>query len=204
MKKLLKTYSVYQPQSDLTWSTKRFKTPRHMRQKWSPKKSKGLSNYQFPVSVPLKTQCPAPRETKMKPKEIKGTFQVPVPPLRSPSQDPRPSATWDKNETRRNQRDFPSTSFPISPSQDPRTKNHLQDPRPVYKIQDPFPRPKIPRAYGMVKLLPIPSLKKVRITKTKTPTNKSPQDSQSQKNLLTRHDAPERSWSNPHCYLSWR
>jgi hypothetical protein len=54
----------------------------------------------------------------------------------------------------------------------------------------------------MVKLLPIPSLKKVRITKTKIPTNKSPQDSQSQKkNLLTRHDAPERSWSNPHCYL---
>jgi hypothetical protein len=35
----------------------------------------------------------------------------------------------------------------------------------------------------MVKLLPIPSLKKVRITKTKIPTNKSPQDSQSQKKI---------------------
>jgi len=30
-------------------------------------------------------------------------------------------------------------------------------------------------------MLPIPSLKKVRITKTKIPTKKSPQDSQSQK-----------------------
>jgi len=51
----------------------------------------------------------------------------------------------------------------------------------------------------MVKLLPIPSLKKVRITKTKTPTKNSPQDPKTvpQISLQSRHDAPERSWSSP-------
>jgi len=51
----------------------------------------------------------------------------------------------------------------------------------------------------MVKLLPIPSLKKVRITKTKTPTKNSPQDPKTvpEISLQSRHDAPERSWSSP-------
>lgn len=47
--------------------------------------------------------------------------------------------------------------------------------------QDPFPRPQTQDPNGMVKMLPIPSLKKVKITKTKIPTKKSPQDSQPQK-----------------------
>lgn len=58
----------------------------------------------------------------------------------------------------------------------------------------------------MVKMLPIPSLKKVKITKTKIPTKKSPQDSQSHKkisSLSRRHDAQfqKRSWSSSYCYL---
>jgi len=81
-------------------------------------------------------------------------------------------------KTKINQRDSPSTTGPS---------------------QDPFPRPSSssrPKTQdGMVKLLPIPSLKKVRITKTKSPTKKWSQDSP--RNLLTiRHEAPERSWSS--------
>jgi len=45
----------------------------------------------------------------------------------------------------------------------------------------------------MVKMLPIPSLKKVRITKTKIPTKKSPQDSQSQKKSPHNQDMMLRS-----------
>jgi len=58
----------------------------------------------------------------------------------------------------------------------------------------------------MVKMLPIPSLKKVRITKTKIPTKKfAPRQSVPQEisSLSRRHDAPfqKRSWSSSHCYL---
>jgi hypothetical protein len=51
----------------------------------------------------------------------------------------------------------------------------------------------------MVKLLPIPSLKKVRITKTKISTKKWPQDPKTDPEIssLSRRDAPERSWSSP-------
>jgi hypothetical protein len=59
-----------------------------------------------------------------------------------------------------------------------------QDPRPISKTRDPN---------GMVKMLPIPSLKKVRITKTKIPTKKSPQDSQSHKKSPHNQDMMLRS-----------
>jgi len=62
-----------------------------------------------------------------------------------------------------------------------------------HKSQDPFPRFKTHfqdprRPNGMVKLLPIPSLKKVRITKTKTPTKKWPRPQDSPRNLLYNQD----------------
>jgi len=55
------------------------------------------------------------------------------------------------------------------------------------------PRPKTQDPNGMVKMLPIPSLKKVRITKTKNLNKKSTQDSQSQKKSPHNQDMMLRS-----------
>lgn len=52
-------------------------------------------------------------------------------------------------------------------------------------------------------MLPIPSLKKVRITKTKISTKNRPKTVSPRRNLLiikTWCSAPERSWSSSHCY----
>jgi hypothetical protein len=71
--------------------------------------------------------------------------------------------------------------------------------RPISKTQDPN---------GMVKMLPIPSLKKVRITKTKisnkeiAPRQSVPEEISSKSR---RHDAPlqKKSWSSSHCYVTF-
>jgi hypothetical protein len=84
----------------------------------------------------------------------------------------------------------PSYQFPIATVPQVPFKTHFQDPRP----------------HGMVKMLPIPSLKKVKITKTENsnkeiaPRQSVPEEISSESR---RHDAPlqKRSWSSSNCYL---
>jgi len=79
---------------------------------------------------------------------------------------------------------FPPIKSLQDPNSRPRFKTPIQDSdsRPKTQTQDPDPRPQFQkicagRAYGMVKMLPFPSLKKAKITKTKA--KKMTQDSQS-------------------------
>lgn len=104
---------------------------------------------------------------------------VPVP---QKSQDPRTKNQdpFQKNESKINQKGLFKLPVPTMTSicpQVPDTKTHFQDPRTRPKTQD-----------GMVKLLPIPSLKKVRITKTKTQQKIAPRPQDSPRNLLKFQD----------------
>jgi hypothetical protein len=158
MKKLLKTYKGFNSYKVFALVYTRFKTPGNQN------KSKG--------TLQVTSVTSATSVTSSRPSEVP----------RPKNQEPRPiSEKWIQNKSK--------GTFQVTSSHD----DQYLSPSPWY--QDPFPRPKnqeqdpSPKSQnGMVKLLPIPSLKKVRITKTKTQQKNRPKTQDSPRNLLKFQD----------------